>query len=131
MGMGNTLGRGGLFAMLAIAVAMALFMGAACSPQNPGATSGEAAASDSRFDAALSSALDYATDLALRRAIKSLDYKPTVVIVSQRTASVKGADKIVVLDEGRIVGTGTHAELMETCEVYKEIELSQTKGAKA
>ena len=75
-----------------------------------------------------SSALDYATDLNLRRAIADLDYGPTVFIVSQRTASVKGADEIIVLDEGRIVGKGTHEYLMKTCEAYREIELSQTEG---
>ena len=70
-----------------------------------------------------SSALDYATDLELRRAIRKLE--TTVFIVSQRASSVRDADKIIVLDEGRIVGIGTHAELMETCEVYREIFFSQ------
>lgn len=76
-----------------------------------------------------SSALDYLTDLNLRRAIASLDPKPTVIIVSQRAAAVKNADKILVLDEGREVGFGTRDELVESCEVYREIETSQEKGA--
>lgn len=76
-----------------------------------------------------SSALDYLTDLNLRRAIASLDPKPTVIIVSQRAAAVKNADKILVLDEGREVGSGTRDELVESCEVYREIETSQEKGA--
>ena len=76
-----------------------------------------------------SSALDYLTDLNLRRAIASLDPKPTVIIVSQRAAAVKNADKILVLDEGREVGLGTRDELVESCEVYREIETSQEKGA--
>ena len=76
-----------------------------------------------------SSALDYLTDLNLRRAIASLDPKPTVIIVSQRAAAVKNADKILVLDEGKEVGLGTRDELVESCEVYREIETSQEKGA--
>ena len=70
-----------------------------------------------------SSALDYATDAALRRDIKALD--TTVIIVSQRASSVREADKIVVLDDGKTVGIGTHAELMEACETYREIYFSQ------
>lgn len=76
-----------------------------------------------------SSALDYLTDLNLRRAIASLDPKPTVIIVSQRAAAIKNADKILVLDEGREVGSGTRDELVGSCEVYREIETSQEKGA--
>lgn len=76
-----------------------------------------------------SSALDYLTDLNLRRAIASLDPNPTVIIVSQRAAAVKNADKILVLDEGREVGLGTRDELVGSCEVYREIETSQEKGA--
>jgi ABC-type multidrug transport system fused ATPase/permease subunit len=72
-----------------------------------------------------SSALDYATDAALRGAIKSLPYDPTVLIISQRTSSIQHADMIVVMEEGRIVGNGTHASLLETCEVYREIYDSQ------
>ncbi len=74
-----------------------------------------------------SSALDYATDLALRRSIKGLDYSPTVFIVSQRTASVQSADEIIVLDDGEAVGIGTHEELLKNCDVYKEIYYSQFK----
>ena len=75
------------------------------------------------------SALDYATDAALRKSIKELDSDMTVFIVSQRTASVLHADKIIVLEDGEIAGVGTHAELLETCPVYKEIHDSQvTKG---
>ena len=55
----------------------------------------------------------------------SLDYKPTVIIVSQRASSVLNADKIVVLDDGEIVGVGTHGELVNNCEVYREIYESQ------
>ena len=71
------------------------------------------------------SALDYATDAALRKSIKELDSDMTVFIVSQRTASVLHADKIIVLEDGEIAGVGTHAELLETCPVYKEIHDSQ------
>ncbi len=70
-----------------------------------------------------SSALDYATDAELRRAVRKL--KTTVIILSQRASSVRDADKIIVLDEGRAVGMGTHEELMQTCEVYREIYFSQ------
>lgn len=71
------------------------------------------------------SALDYATDAALRHALASLDYAPAVFVVSQRTSAMRGADKIVVLDEGRAVGIGTHEQLLETCPVYREIYESQ------
>lgn len=74
------------------------------------------------------SALDYATDAKLRKNLRSLDYKPTVFIVSQRTSSVRFADKILVLDGGELVGCGTHDELLENCEVYKEIHTSQYAG---
>ena len=73
------------------------------------------------------SALDYATDAALRRALKELDYAPTVFVVSQRTSAMNGADKIVVLDEGRAAGIGTHEELLKDCPVYREIYESQHK----
>ena len=74
-----------------------------------------------------SSALDYVTDLKLRTNIKELSYNPTVVIVSQRTASVQHADKILVLDDGEAAGFGTHEELLSSCSVYKEIYDSQFK----
>lgn len=73
------------------------------------------------------SALDYRTDLALRRALKKYLGKSTVFIVSQRVATIKDADQILVLDEGRLIGMGTHKELLETCEVYRDIALSQLK----
>lgn len=72
-----------------------------------------------------SSALDYATDAALRKNLRALDYKPTVFMVSQRTNSVSHADKILVLDGGRLVGCGTHEQLLKSCDVYKEIYYSQ------
>lgn len=74
-----------------------------------------------------SSALDFATDAALRMAIGAMKHKPTLFIVSQRTSSIQYADKIVVLDDGVVVGIGTHAELMDSCEVYREIYNSQYK----
>ena len=74
-----------------------------------------------------SSALDYATDAKLRQSIKKLDSNMTVFIVSQRTSSIMYADKIIVLDDGKIVGTGTHEQLLESCEVYREIHLSQNE----
>lgn len=72
-----------------------------------------------------SSALDYATDASLRRAIKDFDKDMTVITVSQRTSSIRHADKILVLDNGRAVGLGTHDELLEACGVYREIHNSQ------
>ena len=74
-----------------------------------------------------SSALDFATDAALRKSIKELPHKPTVFIVSQRTASIQTADKIIVLDDGELVGIGTHDELLLNNEVYQEIYYSQFK----
>ena len=71
------------------------------------------------------SALDMATDARLRKSIKELDYNPTVFIVSQRTAAIQNADKIIVLDDGKIVGMGTHDELIKNCEIYSEIYYSQ------
>ncbi len=71
------------------------------------------------------SALDYATDAALRKSLKELPEDTTVVIVSQRTSSLQHADQILVLDDGELVGTGTHQELLNSCEVYREIYESQ------
>lgn len=71
------------------------------------------------------SALDFATDAKLRKAIASMEGKMTVFIVSQRTSSIQHADKIVVLDDGQIVMIGTHEELLEKCEEYREIHYSQ------
>lgn len=73
------------------------------------------------------SALDYATDARLRKSLKNLDYKPTVFIVSQRTSSIRHADKIIVLDGGKQVGIGTHEELLKNNELYREIHYSQFK----
>ena len=72
-----------------------------------------------------SSALDFATDAALRKAIKEKTQETTVLIVSQRASSIKNADKIIVLDNGEIAGIGTHDYLLENCEVYSEIYSSQ------
>jgi len=71
------------------------------------------------------SALDFKTDSALRRALKDRTHESTILLVTQRVATVKNAEQIVVLEEGRVVGKGTHKELMETCETYQEIALSQ------
>ncbi len=71
------------------------------------------------------SALDYGTESRLRRAIAHLSYNPTIFIVSQRTSSMMHADLILVLDDGEIVGMGTHAELLQDCETYQEIYRSQ------
>jgi ATP-binding cassette subfamily B multidrug efflux pump len=71
------------------------------------------------------SALDFKTDSALRSALKQKTGDATVFIVTQRVATVKNADQIIVLDEGRVVGKGSHHELMETCETYQEIAYSQ------
>jgi len=74
-----------------------------------------------------SSALDFATDAALRKSLKELKGEPTVFIVSQRTSSIQHADLILVLEDGDLVGKGTHEELLESCEVYQEIYMSQYK----
>lgn len=71
------------------------------------------------------SALDYATDAKLRKAIREMPGAPTVFIVSQRASSIRYADQIVVLDDGEAVGIGTHDELLKTCDVYREIYESQ------
>lgn len=73
------------------------------------------------------SALDYLTDFKLRSAIRKLSYNPTVFIVSQRTSSIQDADLIIVLDEGKIVGKGTHEELLNSCVEYQEIYYSQVR----
>lgn len=75
------------------------------------------------------SALDFATDARLRLAIRELKQQMTVFIVSQRAASIQQADRIIVLDDGRIAGMGTHGALMENCKVYQEIYDSQFKKA--
>lgn len=72
-----------------------------------------------------SSALDFATEAAMRKAILNLSYKPTVFIVSQRASSVMFADTIIVLDDGECVGCGKHSDLLESCDVYREIYESQ------
>ena len=74
-----------------------------------------------------SSALDFATDAALRKALREMDERPTVFIVSQRTSSIQHADQIVVLDDGKAAGVGDHFGLLETCPVYREIYESQFK----
>jgi ATP-binding cassette subfamily B protein len=71
------------------------------------------------------SALDFATDAKLRAALRTETSHATVFIVSQRIGTVMSADRIIVLDDGRVVGIGTHADLVETCEVYREIAESQ------
>ena len=77
-----------------------------------------------------SSALDYATEAKLRKAIKKLPYKPTIFVVSQRIGMIRRLDKIVVLDEGKTVGIGTHEELLKNCDLYRKIcELQGCGGA--
>ncbi len=73
------------------------------------------------------SALDYATDARLRKAIRKMEGSPTVFIVSQRTSSIQHADKIIVLDDGEVAGIGTHEKLLDQCQVYREIYDSQYK----
>ena len=77
------------------------------------------------------SALDFATDARLRRALSELSYHPTVFIVSQRVSAIMGADRIIVLDDGSIAGMGTHTELMDGCGVYRDIYASQTGSEEA
>ena len=71
------------------------------------------------------SALDYATDAGLRQAIAAMNPAPTTFIVSQRAASIRGADRILVLEDGHVVGQGAHEALLESCQVYREIYDSQ------
>ena len=71
------------------------------------------------------SALDFATDAALRKAIRENTENMTVFLVSQRATTIRHADQILVLDDGKLVGAGTHRELLDQCEVYREICLSQ------
>ena len=73
------------------------------------------------------SALDYKTDYTLRKELKKYTKSATILIVAQRIGTIINADKIIVLDNGNCVGIGTHKELLKTCDVYKEIALSQLK----
>lgn len=77
------------------------------------------------------SALDYATDAKLRKAIQDMKRKPTVFIVSQRTSSIQNADMILVLDDGKIAGQGTHEQLLASCDIYREIYETQFKKEEA
>ena len=77
------------------------------------------------------SALDYATDARLRKAIQDMKRKPTVFIVSQRTSSIQNADMILVLDDGKIAGQGTHEQLPKSCNIYREIYETQFKKEEA
>ena len=73
------------------------------------------------------SALDFKTDAALRKALFEHAKEATILIVAQRISTIMNADNIIVLNEGEIVGSGTHKELLKTCKIYKEIALSQLK----
>ena len=73
------------------------------------------------------SALDFATDAKLRSALRNLQGNKTIFIVSQRTSSIQFADQIIVMDDGHAVGIGTHEQLLENCEIYREIYESQFK----
>ena len=75
------------------------------------------------------SALDYKTERNLRQALKTNYLKTTKIIVAQRISTIRDADRILVIEKGHIVGDGTHEELMNTCEVYRQIAVSQTKEA--
>ena len=77
------------------------------------------------------SALDYATDARLRAGLARATGGATLIVVAQRVASIRSAEQIVVLDEGRVVGIGTHGELMESCPTYTEIVLSQVSAQEA
>lgn len=77
------------------------------------------------------SALDFATDAALRKALNENTKGATVIIVTQRCSTIKNADLIIVLDDGKAVGQGTHKELLESCDTYREICLSQLSEKEA
>ena len=77
------------------------------------------------------SALDYATEAKLNNAIRNLSWKPAMIYISQRVRSMQNMDKIILLDTGRIVAEGTHEELLENSQLYKEIYLSQEKPVEA
>ena len=72
-----------------------------------------------------SSALDYRTDAQLRRAVREHHGDATLIVVAQRVSSIMGLDEILVMDEGRVIGRGTHAELLENCPAYREIHETQ------
>ena len=78
-----------------------------------------------------SSALDYATDAALRRSLRRRAEQATVFMVSQRVSTVRGCDRILVMEDGEIVGSGAHAQLLETCPTYQEICMSQMNAEEA
>ena len=80
---------------------------------------------------ASASALDFATESRLRRAIRELGDETTVLIVSQRISSIQHADQIIVLDDGQAVGIGTHEQLLADCQVYREIFETQVSGREA
>ena len=71
--------------------------------------------------------MDYQTDLKLRQALNEYTKDATILIVAQRISTILKADQIIVLDKGKIVGKGTHEELLKSCAIYKEIALSQLK----
>ena len=75
-----------------------------------------------------SSALDYKTDARLRQEINAHFADTTTIIIAQRISSIMGADKIIVMDEGEMIGYGTHEELMASCSIYQEISQSQMGG---
>ena len=77
------------------------------------------------------SALDYDTDARLREALSTITARSTVIIVAQRISTIRNADRIVVLDQGSVVGTGTHSALMSSCDTYREIVLSQLSEEEA
>ena len=74
-------------------------------------------------------ALDFKTDAALRHALADETKDAAVLIIAQRVSTIRHADQILVLDEGRLAGLGTHEELMDSCEIYRDIANSQMKGS--